>query len=75
MAVGYLKVKQLLRPSRHGFVKSQSHKKEGKMSRYIDGFVIPIPRARIDDYQRVAEAAAEIAWISVSLNLGSERPS
>ena len=30
------------------------------MSRYIDGFVLPIPRARINDYQRVAEAAAEI---------------
>ena len=30
------------------------------MSRYIDGFVIPIPRARIGDYQRVAEAAADI---------------
>jgi len=30
------------------------------MSRYIDGFVLPIPRARIDDYQRVADAAAEI---------------
>jgi uncharacterized protein YbaA (DUF1428 family) len=30
------------------------------MSRYIDGFVLPIPRARIDDYRRVAEAAAEI---------------
>jgi uncharacterized protein YbaA (DUF1428 family) len=30
------------------------------MSQYIDGFVLPIPRARIDDYRRVAEAAAEI---------------
>jgi uncharacterized protein YbaA (DUF1428 family) len=30
------------------------------MSRYIDGFVLPIPRSRINDYQRVAEAAAEI---------------
>lgn len=30
------------------------------MSRYIDGFVLPIPHARINDYQRVAEAAAEI---------------
>lgn len=30
------------------------------MSRYVDGFVLPIPRARIDEYQRVAEAAAEI---------------
>lgn len=30
------------------------------MSRYVDGFVLPIPRARIDDYRRVAEAAAEI---------------
>ena len=30
------------------------------MSRYIDGFVLPIPRARLNDYQRLAEAAAEI---------------
>ena len=30
------------------------------MSRYVDGFVLPIPRARIDDYRRVAESAAEI---------------
>lgn len=30
------------------------------MSRYIDGFVLPIPRARINDYQRIAEAAADI---------------
>lgn len=30
------------------------------MSRYIDGFVIPVLRDRLDDYKRVAEAAAEI---------------
>ena len=30
------------------------------MGRYIDGFVIPIPKDRIDDYRRVAEKAAVI---------------
>ena len=30
------------------------------MAHYIDGFVLPIPRDRFDEYQRVVEAAAEI---------------
>ncbi len=30
------------------------------MARYIDGFVLPVPRDRLDDYKRVAEAAAGI---------------
>ena len=30
------------------------------MANYIDGFIFPIPRDRLDDYQRLAEAAAEI---------------
>jgi len=30
------------------------------MAQYIDGFVFPIQRERRDDYQRLAEAAAEI---------------
>ena len=30
------------------------------MARYIDGFVFPVPRDRLSDYNRVAEAAAEI---------------
>lgn len=30
------------------------------MARYVDGFVVPVPRDRLGDYQRVAEAAAEI---------------
>ena len=31
------------------------------MTRYIDGFVIPLPTARIDDYRVMAEKAA-IVW-------------
>jgi uncharacterized protein YbaA (DUF1428 family) len=31
------------------------------MSRYIDGFVIPIPTSRIDEYRLMAEQAA-IIW-------------
>lgn len=30
------------------------------MAHYIDGFVLPIPRDRLDEYKRVVEAAAEI---------------
>jgi uncharacterized protein YbaA (DUF1428 family) len=30
------------------------------MNRYIDGFIIPIPTARIDEYRLVAEKAAKI---------------
>ena len=31
------------------------------MSRYIDGFVIPVPKDRIEEYRRMAEKAA-IVW-------------
>ena len=30
------------------------------MSHYIDGFVLPIPRDRLNEYKRVVEAVAEI---------------
>ena len=30
------------------------------MAQYIDGFVFPIPRDRVNEYKRVAEAVAEI---------------
>ena len=30
------------------------------MSRYVDGFVIPIPKDKIDDYRRLAEAAGKL---------------
>lgn len=30
------------------------------MNRYIDGFVIPIPKSKIDDYRKVAEVAGKI---------------
>ena len=30
------------------------------MAHYIDGFVLPIPRDRVNDYKRIAEAVAEI---------------
>ncbi len=34
--------------------------KEKDMNRYIDGFVIPVPKNRIDDYRLVAEKAAKM---------------
>jgi len=30
------------------------------MAQYVDGFVLPVPRDRLDEYKRVAEAAAEV---------------
>lgn len=30
------------------------------MSQYVDGYVIPLPRDKVDDYRRLAEAAAAI---------------
>ena len=30
------------------------------MGRYIDGFVLPIPKSRLTDYKRVVKAVAEI---------------
>lgn len=30
------------------------------MPHYIDGFVLPIPRDRLEEYQRVAEAVADV---------------
>jgi len=30
------------------------------MTNYIDGFVLPVPRDRLNEYKRVAEAVAEI---------------
>lgn len=30
------------------------------MAHYVDGFVFPVPRDRLSEYRRVAEAAAEI---------------
>lgn len=30
------------------------------MANYIDGFVFPVPRDRLDDYRRLAEAVAKI---------------
>ena len=30
------------------------------MTHYIDGFVLPVPRDRLNEYKRLAEAAAEI---------------
>jgi uncharacterized protein YbaA (DUF1428 family) len=30
------------------------------MGRYVDGFVIPVPKDRIEDYRQVAEKAAQV---------------
>lgn len=30
------------------------------MANYIDGFVLPVPRDRLDEYRRVVEAVAEV---------------
>ena len=30
------------------------------MGRYVDGFVIPVPKDRLEDYRRMAEQAAQV---------------
>jgi uncharacterized protein YbaA (DUF1428 family) len=30
------------------------------MSRYVDGFVVPVPKKNLDDYRRMAEQAAQV---------------
>ena len=32
------------------------------MARYVDGFVVPVPRARLDEYRALARLASEI-WM------------
>jgi len=38
------------------------------MDNYVDGFVLPIPRDRLSEYRRVAEAAAAIWKEHVALD-------
>ncbi len=50
------------------------------MKRYVDGFILPIPKARVSDYQTIAEAASKIwkehgaleYWECVGDDLNSE---
>ncbi len=30
------------------------------MAQYVDGFVIPLPKNKIDDYRRIAQKAGEV---------------
>ena len=30
------------------------------MTHYVDGFVVPVPTARLDDYRKLAELAAKV---------------
>jgi len=32
------------------------------MAHYVDGFVVPVPRSKIDDYRRLAETAGKV-WM------------
>ena len=40
------------------------------MAHYVDGFVLPVPRDRLDEYKRVAEAAAMIWRAHGALDYG-----
>jgi uncharacterized protein YbaA (DUF1428 family) len=37
-----------------------SRKQERRMAIYVDGFVVPVPRSRIDDYRKLARKAGRI---------------
>lgn len=30
------------------------------MARYVDGFVLPVPKAKVDDYRKIAEVAGKV---------------
>ena len=30
------------------------------MSHYVDGFVVPVPKAKLDDYRKIAETAGKV---------------
>jgi uncharacterized protein YbaA (DUF1428 family) len=32
------------------------------MPHYVDGYVIPVPKSKIDDYRKMAERAARSGW-------------
>jgi uncharacterized protein YbaA (DUF1428 family) len=36
--------------------------KETRMTRYVDGFVLAVPKARLDDYRKLAEDAGKV-WM------------
>jgi uncharacterized protein YbaA (DUF1428 family) len=40
--------------------KPRKQTKHTPMTHYIDGFVIPLPKSKIDDYRRIAQKAREI---------------
>jgi hypothetical protein len=43
------------------FETGKPHKeaKHTTMAQYVDGFVIPLPKNKIDDYRRIAQQAGE----------------
>ena len=46
---------------RNGLWNSKPHKevRHTTMAHYVDGFVIPVPESKIDDYRRIAQKAGE----------------
>lgn len=34
--------------------------KENDMAHYVDGFVLPVPKAKLDDYRQIAETAGKV---------------
>jgi hypothetical protein len=39
--------------------KPHEQTKQTTMTHYLDGFVIPLPKNKIDDYRRIAEKSGE----------------
>lgn len=34
-----------------------------KLDRYVDGYVLPVPKAKLEDYRKIAQIAGEV-WLS-----------
>ncbi|MEY2491053.1 MAG: hypothetical protein QOH24_4 [Verrucomicrobiota bacterium] len=54
------------------------------MAHYVDGFVIPLPKHKIDEYRRIAEKSGEVwrdhgaleyrEWVGEDLNVKGQVP-
>src|SRR4029077_12482047 len=45
--------------------------KQSTMAHYIDGFVIPLPKHKIDEYRRIAEKSGESSETMTPWNIGN----
>ena len=64
--------------------KPHKQTKQPAMAHYVDGFVIPLPKNKIDEYRRIAEKSGEVwrdhgaleyrEWVGEDLNVKGQVP-